>query len=194
MSHPRLSQLSIDEVNEAVRGLYQSQEEHVGFISPVLKMLARRPEYVDLYRAALRAMEAEGSTVTATERYLIMARLAMANHSPYAAQQVRTWNATTGAMPAEKLEAALRTSDGNPVFTERERLVLELGDRIASGVLDDAFWAGLHEEFSDAELLDLLVIASVEGMFATFTRAVGLTSLDMPDFQEPETPWGHPAA
>lgn len=180
MNTHRLSQLPIDEVNEQIQEIYRSQETHNGFISPALKILARRQEYVDLYLTAFKALDRPDSAITPAERYLIMARLAVANHSPYATQQLRIWNEAVHAMSVDKFEAVLRPHEGSQIFSDREHLVMELADRVASGLIDDAFWAQLKAEFSETDLLDLIVIASVEAMFATFTRAVGLTSLDMP--------------
>ncbi len=47
-------------------------------------------------------------------------------------------------------------------FTEREKLAIEYGERFAidNTTIDDAFWARVAEHFSDAEMLELTMVAA----------------------------------
>jgi alkylhydroperoxidase family enzyme len=47
-------------------------------------------------------------------------------------------------------------------FTEREKLAIEYGERFAidNTTIDDAFWARIAEHFSDAEMLELTMVAA----------------------------------
>lgn len=47
-------------------------------------------------------------------------------------------------------------------FTEREKLAIEYGERFAidNTSIDDEFWARVAEHFSDAEMLELTMVAA----------------------------------
>ena len=183
---PRISPLGIDEVSEAIRQVFIAHESRAGYISPVLKVLAHRPEFVTFYDAAMNVQSLSETSITPLERFLLQAKVAVANHSPYAMKYFQRKNDLNGFLPAHKFEALFRPAEGNHHFTEKEQLVLGLGERLgANAVVDDAFWASLRAEFSEAELLDLLVIGAVESFYATFVRGLGLTSLDLPQPTSP---------
>ena len=46
-------------------------------------------------------------------------------------------------------------------FTDREKLAIEFGERFAidNTTIDDAFWGRVSEHFSDAEMLELTMVA-----------------------------------
>ncbi|MEO7995752.1 MAG: hypothetical protein ABI743_15250 [bacterium] len=176
-----ISALSLDEVNDRIRALYGEQTEHDGIVSPMLKIIARRPEFVGAYQAAFRARSAVNWPDPAEHGlpFLMSLKSASNDHSPYAVQWLRQDNENNPRITAAQFDAALRPHKDSPLFSEAEHLVLDFADAIATSLVDEALWTRLREAFSEAEIVDLVVVASIEAFFATFTKTVGLTSLDV---------------
>ena len=82
-------------------------------------------------------------------------------------------------------ERALFADDlDSDVFTERERFAVDLADRLSRDALsvDDAFFAALESAFTDAELVELLLFASLEVGLDRFCIALRLDTT-------PESPY-----
>jgi hypothetical protein len=78
-------------------------------------------------------------------------------------------------------ERALFADDlDSEVFTERERLAVDLADRLSRDALsvDDAFFAALESAFTDAELVELLLFASLEVGLDRFCIALRLDTTE----------------
>ena len=64
-----------------------------------------------------------------------------------------------GDAPDEAFVAALAEWRTSPLFTTRERLAVEFAERFAEEpkvlAVDEDFWARMHANFSDAEIMDL---------------------------------------
>lgn len=81
---------------------------------------------------------------------------------------------------AAKERALFANELENEMFTHRERLAVDLADRLSADPLsvDDAFFAGLRESFSDPELLELLLFASLEVGLDRFCIALRLDTTE----------------
>jgi alkylhydroperoxidase family enzyme len=77
------------------------------------------------------------------------------------ARDVPSWNADPDAVP-EEFYANVGTDPEWSGFTDRERLAAEFADRYARDhlAMDEAFWARLHAQFDDEELVDLALCVS----------------------------------
>ena len=67
---------------------------------------------------------------------------------------------------------------GHPEYSEQERLAIEYAEKFALDHLsiDDAFWARLREQFTDAEILDLTICT---GNWLAFGRLTQVLHLDV---------------
>ena len=71
---------------------------------------------------------------------------------------------------AEKVEAVLGDYKKSPLFSERERLALELAERMTytDQRVDDEFFARLKRRFSDEELVELAAVIALENFRSKF--------------------------
>lgn len=88
------------------------------------------------------------------------------------------------AMAPDLLEAILQQRVTSALASPQDQLLLDLATRVHSGTMDAEFWTGLTAHYSDTEILDLLVVACNQQWLASISRAVGLTSLDVPDLPD----------
>lgn len=71
---------------------------------------------------------------------------------------------------AEKVEAALGDYKKNPLFSARERLALELAERMTytSKRVTDKFFQRLKKHFTDEELVELAAVIALENFRSKF--------------------------
>ena len=71
---------------------------------------------------------------------------------------------------AEKVEAVLGDYKKSPALSERERLALELAERMTytDQRVDDEFFARLKRRFSDEELVELAAVIALENFRSKF--------------------------
>ncbi len=67
---------------------------------------------------------------------------------------------------------------GHPEYSTQEQVAIEYAERFALDhrAIDDAFWARLREEFTDAEVLDLTICV---GNWLAFGRLTQVLKLDV---------------
>ncbi len=77
---------------------------------------------------------------------------------------------------AEKVEAALGDYKRNPLFSLRERLALELAERMTytSKRVSDRFFKRLKKHFSDEELVELAAVIALENFRSKFNPVFGI--------------------
>jgi alkylhydroperoxidase family enzyme len=145
-----------------------------GNADPEMRMWALRPE-MGIGAGALSHAIYEQSIVPVRERELARMRIALINGCAICQQ----WRSTPGAAGAldESDYAGVAAWQSSPRYSERERLAIEYAERfaLAHDGLDDAFFARLHEAFSDAEILDLTVCI---GGFLALGRTLHVLGID----------------
>jgi len=80
---------------------------------------------------------------------------------------------------SEEVVRALADFADSPDFTPREKLALGFAERMAlhhQGI-DDAFFALLRREFSDAEIIELGILT---GLFIGYGRLIAVLDLESP--------------
>jgi len=77
---------------------------------------------------------------------------------------------------AEKVEAALGDYKKNPLFSLRERLALELAERMTytSKRVSDKFFIRLKKHFSEEELVELAAVIALENFRSKFNPVFGI--------------------
>jgi len=77
---------------------------------------------------------------------------------------------------AEKVEAALGNYKKNSVFSLRERLALELAERMTytNKRVTDKFFKRLKKHFSDEELVELAAVIALENFRSKFNPVFGI--------------------
>jgi alkylhydroperoxidase family enzyme len=79
---------------------------------------------------------------------------------------------------AEKLEAALGDYRKNPLFSDRERLALELAERMTytGKQVTERFFKRLKRHFTDEELVELAAIIALENFRSKFNPVFAVES------------------
>src|ERR1041385_8075455 len=79
---------------------------------------------------------------------------------------------------AEKVEAALGDYKKNPLFSLRERLALELAERMTytNKRVTDKFFNRLKKHFTDAELVELAAVIALENFRSKFNPVFAVES------------------
>jgi len=79
---------------------------------------------------------------------------------------------------AEKVEAALRDYKKSPLFTLRERLALELAERMTftGKRVTDKFFNRLKKHFTDEQLVELAAVIALENFRSKFNPVFGIES------------------
>ena len=77
---------------------------------------------------------------------------------------------------AEKVEAVLGNYKKNPLFSLRERLALELAERMTytRKRVTDKFFNRLKQHFSDEELVELAAVIALENFRSKFNPVFGV--------------------
>ncbi|HEX6175163.1 MAG TPA: hypothetical protein VF089_14205 [Candidatus Binatia bacterium] len=77
---------------------------------------------------------------------------------------------------AEKVEAVLGDYKENPLFSLRERLALELAERMTytEQRVTDEFFDRLKEHFTDEELVELAAVRALENCRSKFNPVFGV--------------------
>ena len=77
---------------------------------------------------------------------------------------------------AAKVEAALGDYKKNPVFSLRERLALELAERMTytNKRVTDKFFNRLRKHFTDEELVELAAVIALENFRSKFNPVFGI--------------------
>jgi alkylhydroperoxidase family enzyme len=123
---------------------------------PEVRVWALRPE-MGMGAGALSHAIYDQSIVPARERELARMRIAQINGCVICQQ----WRATPGAEGSVSEDDYANVADhvSYAGFSSRERLSIEYAELFALDhhAIDDAFFARLHAEFTDAEILDLTV-------------------------------------
>lgn len=89
-----------------------------------------------------------------------------------------------GTRPDEAFYAAIDEWKTSPLLDERERLAVDLAERMAFAPddlgYDDAFWSKMRAAYSDAEITDLTLAIGMWMAMGRFTHSLGLDTVCLP--------------
>ncbi len=80
--------------------------------------------------------------------------------------------------PGEKVEAVLGNYKKSPIFSTRERLAIELAERMTytKKRVTDKFFKRLQKHFSDEELVELAAVIALENFRSKFNPVFAVES------------------
>lgn len=94
-----------------------------------------------------------------------------------------------GDRPDEAFYAAVENWRGQALFSAQEILAIDYAERLAESPrelpYDEAFWATMHEAYSDAEIADLTLAIGCWMAMGRFTHALGLDTVCMAEMLQP---------
>jgi alkylhydroperoxidase family enzyme len=83
--------------------------------------------------------------------------------------------AEKAALTPEQIRATKDGTADDPAWSRREQLIIRLADALhETATIDDALWRELREEFSDEQLLELIVLAGFYHTVSFLTNALRL--------------------
>lgn len=161
-----------EEVNEFLREAETDWYEDAAFFGA----MAHRPELLKRFVSAFRAF-AESERIDDSTLELMRLRVAEAHECAYCAT-VRTEDVRENVAPKEA--AVFGDEIDTERLTDREALAVQLADALSADPhgITDAFVDELKAEFSDAELVELLLFASLEVGLDRFTIALTLDTAE----------------
>jgi alkylhydroperoxidase family enzyme len=95
-----------------------------------------------------------------------------------------------GTKPDEEFYSAVSGWRDSSLFSEQERLAMDLAERLAQQprdvAYDEEFWAALRSAFSDDEIVALTLAIGCWMAMGRFTHALGLDTTCVPGMLEPQ--------
>ncbi len=174
-SAPRIPPLaSYDDEVAAI--LSKTLANPAGEPSNIFKTLARHPRLLARFNT-LGGLFMAKSVIRASDRELIILRVATRTRCPYEwgqhvglAYQAGLTAAQLEWLVAERVASDVGTS---PLWTEDQRALMTVTDHLLDGTdVDDALWSALHLGRTDAQALEILMLAGFYRMLAAVINAV----------------------
>lgn len=167
----RIPPLDPDEAEGRVGELLRDTEDWYGD-SAYFGVIGHQPALLDRLVSLFEELpQSEGIESSLLE--LMRLKVAQDHQCAYCGT-VRTQAVRDEVAPKE--EALFDADFESEVFTHREHLAVELADRLSEDpmAIDDAFFADLEEAFTEAEIIELLLFASLEVGLDRFCIALRL--------------------
>ena len=160
------------EKNEAVRRLYQSDEEQLGFVMNLSRLWAWRPDFMNAFSCA-RAMLTRDSSLNPRELAVLVCATAANLGDSYCAL---AWGQRLAGYLGEAVAAAVLTGESNPAMSRRERALMDWARKVVKhpnetspADVEALRIAGL----SDKEIFEATAFVAVRLAFSTVNDALG---------------------
>jgi alkylhydroperoxidase family enzyme len=172
----RIKGMAKEEASEEVRKVFEEQEKQYGSILNTARVYGLRPTIQKGVQGLQAGILASG-LISGELRHLLCMKAASINGCPY-------WidiNASSGMQngaTAEKVEAALGDYRKSILFSPREKLALELCERMTytKRRVTDRFFNRLKRHFSEEELVELAAIIALENFRSKFNPVFAVES------------------
>ena len=134
--------------------------------------LARNPRVFQRFMAG--GLLDKGS-ITLKEREIVIDRTTARCGSEYEWGVHVAFFAERAELSPDQIKATVRGDAKADIWSERERLILRLVDALHdSATVDDALWTELAREFSDEQLLEMIVLTGFYHTVSFLTNALRL--------------------
>lgn len=132
----------------------------------------------------------DASTLEPTVRVLLLLRVAAVDRAPYWRSRLEAAAAALGVRAEEIELVGTDEWETAPAFTDRERVAILWGDRVARRLArrDGAAYRAVREVFDDVELVELTALASLGAMADRITNALRIPPEDGLGFTPAEGP------
>ena len=164
---------STSEKSEAVRRLYQSDEEQLGFVMNLSRLWAWRPDFMNAFSSA-RAMLTKDSSLIPRELAVLVCATAANLGDSYCAL---AWGPRLAGYLGESAAAAVLTGVPHPAMTPREQALMEWARKVVKHPNDTSpadVQALRIAGFSDKEIFEATAFAAVRLAFSTINDALGV--------------------
>ena len=173
-NRPRIALLERDMLSNAppeLASLYDALLGQRGVVPNMFKTVAHTPALAMGFAALLKPLLSDGA-FPGWYKELIATRISVLLGSQYAIAAHSLSARQKGASEAQ-IEAAKSSFEKGP-FTDMEKLGFRCAERIhrAASELDDEFFAGLKQSFTDQQIIELVATACAFEFFPRFVDAL----------------------
>jgi AhpD family alkylhydroperoxidase len=167
----RMEPLGINEVDDEIRHMCEESERQIG-TSASTRTYARNP-VVSKALAAFRGALVREGTIDPVIRELVRIKIAGLNACRYWLK-ARYAGARHAGATEEKIAAI--NDDTSDLLTPRERAAVRFAEKLAvdHNKVDDALWAEVRAQFSEAEVIELVAHTTLYIGFGRFNEIVGI--------------------
>ncbi len=159
--------------DERVLAGFQDMIQRMGEVTENLRVLAHKPEYVDLIRAVSAAIEAPTEIDPVLEQ-LVQLKVARLTGCEYSIDLMEGCLLEKGVSEAKIHE--LDFYEESSLFDDRETLGLRLAEQMVLDAVDDELFDAVRREFMVVEALELVVTVCLESFYCLLNRTLGLKS------------------
>lgn len=131
--------------------------------------LARNPR---VFQRVMAGGLLDKGSISLRERELVIDRTTARCGSEYEWGVHIAFFAEQAGLTQAQIAAIVNSAPDDPLFPPRERLILHLVDSLhATNTIDATLWAALKTEFSDEQLIELVVLTGFYHMISFVTNA-----------------------
>lgn len=166
----RISLKQSSDGNERVAKIYRALIERRGVVPNMFKLWAHAPALLETAAPFSWAMLGDGA-LPGFYKELIATRVSLVEACEYGVKAHEKLALAKGATPEQI--SALEGPQQGP-FTEREKLGFAYAERILNGpaAVDDAFFATVKQQFTEAEIVELTAVAAGLLLFTRFINTL----------------------
>lgn len=168
----RLPGVEPEEVeDERVRAAFEEMSARLGAVTDNLRVLAHKPQYVDLIRAVSEAIDAP-TEIDRTLKQLVELKVARLHGCEYSIDLMEGC-LLEGGVESDRLHE-LDFHRDSTLFEEREKLALTFAEKMVLDAVDDELFGEVRRSFSLEQTLELVVTVALESFYALVNRTLGL--------------------
>jgi len=168
----RLPGVQPEQVEDArVRAGFEEMSERLGEVPRNLRVLAHKPEYVDLIRAVSEAIDAP-TEIDQVLKQMIELKVARLHGCEYSVDLMEGCLLKNG-VDADQLHELDFHRDSR-LFDDRSKLALTFAEKMVLDAVDDELFESVRQSFTLPETLELVVTVALESFYALVNRTLGL--------------------
>jgi uncharacterized peroxidase-related enzyme len=179
MSAGRIPMLERDQVPPDIANLYDALLAARGVVPNMFKTLAHIPPVAAGFAAFLKPLMGDG-TLPGWFKELVATRVGFLNRCEYCVS-AHTLSARQKGAPEEKITAATDDFENGP-YTEAEKRAFRCAEKLhlsPQGV-DDTFFSGLKEFFTEPQLVELFATIAAFEMFPRLIEGLKVPVTPLP--------------
>jgi alkylhydroperoxidase family enzyme len=142
-----------------------------GVVDENLRILAHKPEYVDLMHAVSQAIEAPTEMDPALKQ-MVELKVARLHGCEYSIDLLEGFLLKSGVREDELHE--LDFHRGSSLFDERRKLALTFAEKMVLDAVDDELFGVVRRTFGLQQTLELIVTVAIESFYSLVNRTLGL--------------------
>lgn len=157
--------------DERVRAAFDEMSARLGEVTENLRVLAHKPEYVDLIGAVSEAIDAP-TEIDRVLKQMVELKVARLHGCEYSIDLMEGCLLESG-VGSDALHELDFHRDSS-LFDDRSKLALTFAEKMILDAVDDELFHVVRQTFSLQETLELIVTVALESFYALVNRTLGL--------------------